>query len=144
MTRSTSHSRSFALVVTLLLSALLAATGAGLSMTICAEGIHAHRLLADLRHDLAMESLLAVLPDLLARTYLGLRDAEDAVADLLDRSYLQRAGSALALTPKGRECREAILQHLRDFDIEQLGSLPVSEVEGVRHVLTHLISSHRA
>lgn len=67
MIRSTLHSRAFALVVTLLLTAMLAATGAGLSMTICAEGVHAGRVLADLRHELALDSLLTVLPDLLAQ-----------------------------------------------------------------------------
>jgi len=83
------------------------------------------------------------MTELLAKTYLGARDAEDAVADLAERAYLQRTGQAYRLTQKGRECREAVIRHLRDFDIEQLGALPVSDVEGVRHVLTHIINSNR-
>ncbi|HSV35498.1 MAG TPA: flavin reductase family protein [Ramlibacter sp.] len=81
--------------------------------------------------------------DLLAKTYLGARDAEDAVADLVERAYVQRAGDACRLTPRGRDSREAVLQHLRNFDIEQLSALPVSDIESVRNVLSHIINSNR-
>jgi len=100
---------------------------------------------------LSQSRVLAVLhqnPDglttgpLAALTYLGMRDAEDAVADLKDRGLVQQTGGRLVLTPRGRELREAILRHLRDFDIEQMSPFTPEEVETARRVLAHLIRTN--
>lgn len=98
---------------------------------------------------LAQSRVLAVLypcrdglpmAELVQRAYLGVRDAEDAVSDLMDRSLLQRAtGQALTLTGKGIDCREAIMRRLHDFDLRQTSGLPAGEVEAVRRVLSHII-----
>jgi flavin reductase (DIM6/NTAB) family NADH-FMN oxidoreductase RutF/DNA-binding MarR family transcriptional regulator len=79
---------------------------------------------------------------LAARTYLGTRDAEDAVDDLVERGYVQLAGANMMLTPRGRESRDAILRHLQDFNLEQVSAFSSDEVETVRRVLTHLIRTN--
>lgn len=101
---------------------------------------------------LAQSRVLAVLSqspagltmaELVRRAYLGVRDAEDAVADLADRSFVQQGASQkLSLTGKGIECREAIMRHLHDFDVQQMSGFPGEEVEAVRRVLTHVIRNN--
>ncbi|MBI4716621.1 MAG: hypothetical protein HY763_02360 [Planctomycetes bacterium] len=59
--------RSFALVLSLLLLAILAATGAALAALGGSEAIRAGRASRDLDHRLAAESVLEVLPELLQR-----------------------------------------------------------------------------
>ncbi|HSV47386.1 MAG TPA: flavin reductase [Ramlibacter sp.] len=101
---------------------------------------------------LAQSRVLAVLSqspsglpmaELVRRAYLGARDAEDAVADLADRSFVQQgANQKLQLTARGGECREAIMRHLHDFDVEQTRGFSGEEVESVRRVLTHVIRNN--
>jgi len=101
---------------------------------------------------LAQSRVLAVLSqnpaglpmvELVRRAYLGVRDGEDAVADLADRSFVQRGtNQKLMLTEKGTECREAILRHLHDFDVQQMSEFPGEEVEAVRRILTHIIRNN--
>ena len=101
---------------------------------------------------LAQSRVLAVLSqspsglpmaELVRRAYLGVRDAEDAVADLAERSFVQQGtDQKLSLTGKGVECREAIMRHLHDFDVQQMSGFPGEEVEAVRRVLTHVIRNN--
>jgi len=103
---------------------------------------------------LAQSRTLAVLyrnPDgltmssLVRDAYLGIRDAEDAVADLAERSYVRRSADELVqLTEKGRECREALMRRLHDFDVQQLAGFPGVEVDAARNILTHIISGNPA
>ena len=103
---------------------------------------------------LAQSRVLAVLhqsrtplgmSELVRRTYLGSRDAEDAVADLADRAYVRRSVSeTLALTAKGEECRQAIVRHLQDFDVQKLSGFDAAEVEIARRVLLHIIGKSGA
>ena len=103
---------------------------------------------------LAQSRTLAVLyqnPDgltmssLVSKAYLGVRDAEDAAADLAERSYVRRcADERVQLTDKGRECREAMMRHLHDFDVQQLAAFPEVEVDAARRVLTHIIAGNPA
>ncbi|HSV80013.1 MAG TPA: flavin reductase family protein [Ramlibacter sp.] len=103
---------------------------------------------------LAQSRVLAVLgqardglgmAELVCRTYLGARDAEDAVADLLERAYVQRGpAEQLLLTGKGEACRHAIVKHLQDFDVRKLHGIAARDVEVVRRVLLHLIGSKGA
>ncbi|WP_137892798.1 flavin reductase [Ramlibacter sp. 2FC] len=115
------------------------------------EQFEAHRKAEGLT--LAQSRVLAVLyqgrdglpmAELVRRAYLGVRDVEDAVADLADRSLLLRApGQTLKLTAKGIACREAIMRHLHDFDLRQTSGLPAGEVEAVRRVLSHIIRNNQ-
>ena len=103
---------------------------------------------------LAQSRVLAVLHqspralsmgELVQRAYLGSRDAEDAIADLVDRALVRRgAGQVLGLTARGVECREAVLRHLQDFDAEQLRGFSATAVDSVRGVLTHIIRNNLA
>ena len=101
---------------------------------------------------LAQSRVLAVLSqspaglpmvEIVRRAYLGVRDGEDAVADLADRSFVQRGDNhKLMLTAKGTECRETIMRHLHDFDVQQMSGFPGGDVEAVRRVLTHIIHNN--
>jgi len=85
------------------------------------------------------------LSSLARQAYLGMRDAEDAVAELTERACVQRGSDdRLRLTDQGRLRREAIMRHLHDFDVQQLAGLPDVDVEAARRILTHIISSHVA
>lgn len=80
------------------------------------------------------------LERLSARMYLGNRDARDAVADLVDRGYVEAGPEdCLSLTPTGRERREAISRRLLDFDREVLRGIPELEIQATRRVLCALI-----
>ena len=116
------------------------------------EKFEAHRQAEGLT--LAQSRTLAVLyqnpdglsmPSLVRKAYLGIRDAEDAVAELAERSFVRRsADELLRLTDKGRECREAIMRRLHDFDVQQLAGLPGTEVDAIRRLLTHIIDGDPA
>jgi DNA-binding MarR family transcriptional regulator len=85
------------------------------------------------------------MSSLVRKAYLGVRDAEDAVADLAERSYVRRcADEVVQLTDKGRECREAIMRRLHDFDVQQLAGLPGVDVDAARRILTHIIAGDLA
>jgi flavin reductase (DIM6/NTAB) family NADH-FMN oxidoreductase RutF/DNA-binding MarR family transcriptional regulator len=80
------------------------------------------------------------LEQLSTRMYLGDRDAKDAVADLLERGYVDAGPEdRLSLTPTGRERREAISRRLLDFDREVLRGIPEVEIQAARRVLCALI-----
>lgn len=70
MSQSEGHSirrvRGFALVLALVMVAMLATTSVGLGMLVSTESIRSAALSRDLDHQLALDSLLALLPDLLA------------------------------------------------------------------------------
>ena len=85
------------------------------------------------------------LPELVRGTYLGNRDAEDAVADLVERKCIERTvDQTVALTPAGRDARRAILQHLHDFDKQKLGAFSAEQIHTARQVLEHLIRENAA
>jgi flavin reductase (DIM6/NTAB) family NADH-FMN oxidoreductase RutF/DNA-binding MarR family transcriptional regulator len=80
------------------------------------------------------------LERLSSRMYLGDRDAKDAVADLVDRGYVEAGPEdTLSLTPAGRERREAISRRLLDFDREVLRGISDLEIQAARRVLCALI-----
>ncbi|WP_262272167.1 flavin reductase family protein [Microvirga yunnanensis] len=80
------------------------------------------------------------LQALVRTTYLGERDAEDAVADLINRSYLARdANGGLTLTPAGRERREAIRSRWEDFQTQQTSGLSEADMHCAQRVLMSLI-----
>ncbi|NRF72374.1 flavin reductase family protein [Aquincola sp. S2] len=116
------------------------------------EKFDAHRQAEGLT--LAQSRVLAVLhrnPDgltlasLVRQAYLGMRDAEDAVAELAERSLVQRCGGELLrLTDQGRERREALLRRLHEFDAQQLAGLPDTDIESIRGLLTHVIEGPAA
>src|SRR5512134_2415805 len=57
--------RSFALVLTLFLVALLAATGAGMALTAAVESVLMGQVAREIEHRLAVDSFLVCLPALL-------------------------------------------------------------------------------
>ena len=76
--------------------------------------------------------------------YLGERDAEDAVADLIERGYVVRdSGGLLTLTDQGRRSREAISARAAAFEAEQLAGIPPDLVEKGRKFLTAVLDKRR-
>jgi flavin reductase (DIM6/NTAB) family NADH-FMN oxidoreductase RutF/DNA-binding MarR family transcriptional regulator len=77
---------------------------------------------------------------LVQATYLGQRDAEDAVAALIDRKFVQRdASERLSLTPDGVQRRLAIRERWVRFQEDQLRKIPAAEIEIARRTLIRLI-----
>lgn len=77
---------------------------------------------------------------LVQATYLGQRDAEDAVAGLIDRRLVQRdASGRLSLTVEGTQRRLAIRQRWVRFQEDQLHKIPAADTEVTRRTLIRLI-----
>jgi flavin reductase (DIM6/NTAB) family NADH-FMN oxidoreductase RutF/DNA-binding MarR family transcriptional regulator len=84
------------------------------------------------------------LGSLTRELYLGERDAEDAIADLVERAYVTRdADGLLRLTEQGRRSREAISARAAAFEAEQLAGLPPDLVEQGRKFLALLVEKQR-
>jgi 4-hydroxyphenylacetate 3-hydroxylase, reductase component len=76
--------------------------------------------------------------------YLGERDADDAVAGLLERGYVMRdTNGLLTLTEQGRRSREAISARAAAFEAEQLAGIPPDLVEKGRRFLAEIIDKQR-
>jgi 4-hydroxyphenylacetate 3-hydroxylase, reductase component len=76
-------------------------------------------------------------------TFLGERDAEDAIADLTCRSYMVRhADGGLTLTPEGRRLREAMRKRWEEFETQQLASISEEDLTSLQRVLTKLIEQN--
>ena len=73
--------------------------------------------------------------------YLGPRDAEDAVLELVETGKVARAdGGSFELTPSGRARREALRQEVRDFEKALFADIPEAELKGARSFLERLIA----
>ncbi|MDD2924652.1 flavin reductase family protein [Rhodoferax sp.] len=68
--------------------------------------------------------------------YLGGRDADDAIADLLDRGHItcDEAG-VLSLTPIGRERADASARRVTAFETERFQGISQAEIATTRRVL---------
>ncbi len=79
-----------------------------------------------------------------ARTiYLGKRDTEDAVTELIDRSFLiSFPDRTIRLSPAGRNRREAIRSRAAEFEEEQLSGLTREEIVKAKRFLSRLISKN--
>jgi flavin reductase (DIM6/NTAB) family NADH-FMN oxidoreductase RutF/DNA-binding MarR family transcriptional regulator len=79
---------------------------------------------------------------LAARMYLGQRDAEDAVEELMALGCLVRdANGALSLSAAGTARREAIVLRAAEFEAGYLSGLPQDQIECGRNFLKHLIEA---
>ena len=75
------------------------------------------------------------------RMYLGPRDAEDAVGELIECGDVVRVeGGLLDLTPAGRVRRETIRRKIREFEKLFLADIPESEIAIGRRFLERLIA----
>lgn len=106
-----------------------------------------HRRAEGLTH--AQVRVLAALYDFpgqttdhLARTiYLGTRDTEDAVAELVERSFaIVSPDRTIKLSPAGQKRREAVLARAAEFEKEQLAGLTKEEIVKAKKFLSRLIS----
>lgn len=71
--------------------------------------------------------------------YLGDRDTQDSMAELLERGHVVRdADGAYDLTPTGQDAAAASRRRVQLFEEQMLGGLPASDVEAARRVLTVL------
>jgi DNA-binding MarR family transcriptional regulator len=82
--------------------------------------------------------------ELANRMYLGQRDTEDALGDLVDSGDVLQTGDSFELTPSGRERREAIRRRIREFEKAFLADIPESEIAIGRRFLERLIAKHGA
>ena len=81
------------------------------------------------------------LEQLAERMYLGQRDAEDAVGELVEAGHVLRdEGGLLELTAPGRARREAIRRRIREFEQAFLADIPQSELAAGRRFLERLIA----
>jgi flavin reductase (DIM6/NTAB) family NADH-FMN oxidoreductase RutF/DNA-binding MarR family transcriptional regulator len=81
------------------------------------------------------------LEQLSERMYLGPRDAEDALCELVESGNVVRAeGGFFTLTPIGRERREAIRRRVREFETVFFADIPESEIAAGRRFLERLIA----
>ncbi len=71
--------------------------------------------------------------------YLGDRDTQDSIAELVERGHVVRdEHGACALTPAGQEAASASRRRVQRFEEQMLRALPSSDVEATRRVLTAL------
>lgn len=81
------------------------------------------------------------LDELVQATYLGRRDAEDAISGLVERKLVRRDASArLSLTPEGTERRLAISRRWTRFQSEQLDGIPAGDIAVARDVLEKMVT----
>jgi flavin reductase (DIM6/NTAB) family NADH-FMN oxidoreductase RutF/DNA-binding MarR family transcriptional regulator len=102
----------------------------GLSRTVA-------RILAALRDSPGLSA------DALAgKAYIGIRDAEDALAELCLRGQAARvANGEYALTHAGRERCEAIKRRWLDFQSAEMAGISQGEMNGVSNVLAKLLAN---
>lgn len=71
--------------------------------------------------------------------FLGLEDAEEAVAALISRGYAVRGSDGVVgVSPEGRERLNAIREQALAFEAERFGTLPESDLDAARRVLQSL------
>lgn len=80
------------------------------------------------------------LPQLQRLAYLGDRDTQDSVAELVERGHAVRDhNGAYALTPAGQLAAAASRQRVQLFEEQVLHELPAGDVETTRRVLSLLV-----
>ncbi len=112
-------------------------------------GFEAHRAEAGLtRPQVRVMTGLSESPNITLQTlantkYLGERDAEDAVAQLIQRSYVRRdSAGRLDLTVRGRERLGVINDRWAEFGENQLVGIPQGEVQLARRFFAKLLNRH--
>lgn len=76
--------------------------------------------------------------------YLGDRDTQDSMAELMERGHVVRdEDGTYALTPAGWEAAAASRQRVQLFEEQMLRGLPASDVEATRRVLAVLAQRAR-
>jgi flavin reductase (DIM6/NTAB) family NADH-FMN oxidoreductase RutF/DNA-binding MarR family transcriptional regulator len=127
--------------------------------TIVSQIFEAHNLLSSVfdEHrraegvDISVARVLACLYDakglksdqLAAATYLGQRDTEDAITELVRRSLLVNNQGQLSLTPEGRKVREAIKRRWQDFQQAQIAGIPEADLKSTIRALSKLIDQNK-
>ena len=72
--------------------------------------------------------------------YLGPRDAEDAVAELIESGSVVRVESGFELTPTGRARREVMRERIRQFEKAFLADMSESDLADGRRFLERIIA----
>ncbi|MDK4732999.1 flavin reductase [Rhizobium sp. CNPSo 3490] len=127
--------------------------------TIVSQIFEAHNLLSSVFDEhrraegvnISVARVLACLYDaeglkadqLAAATYLGQRDTEDAIAELVRRSLLVNNQGHLSLTPEGRKVREAIRRRWQDFQQAQIAGIPEPDLKSTIRALSKLINQNK-
>jgi len=104
-----------------------------------AEGLH-----------LSVARILACMYDrpglridqLAAATFLGQRDAEDAIAEMLERDLLEKSGGGYSLTEAGRQLRVAIQMRWIAFQQDQIAGIPDADLRATIRTLSKLIEQN--
>lgn len=81
------------------------------------------------------------LPALLGKTFLGMRDTEDALAEMQSEGLIERDGEVYTLTEKGRAFRAVIGARWLQFEADELSKLTKDEVEKATEMLERLTAS---
>ncbi|MGP4688015.1 flavin reductase [Agrobacterium pusense] len=137
-----------------------AATDATSEGTIVSQIFEAHNLLSSVfdEHrraegvDISIARVLACLYDsnglksdqVAAATYLGQRDTEDAITELLKRSLVVDHQGHLSLTPEGKKVREAIKRRWQDFQQAQIAGISEPDLNSTIRALSKLIDQNKA
>lgn len=76
------------------------------------------------------------------KTYLGIRDAEDTLVDLLGKGQVERSDSGeFCLTQTGRERREAIRRRWLDFQSTETAGISSAAALAASSALTELLAN---
>ncbi|WP_246252708.1 flavin reductase [Allomesorhizobium camelthorni] len=76
------------------------------------------------------------------KTYIGIRDAEDALAELCLKDQVVRVGNGdYTLTQAGRERREAIKRRWLDFQSEEMSGISQGELNAASSALSKLLAN---
>jgi 4-hydroxyphenylacetate 3-hydroxylase, reductase component len=93
----------------------------------------------------ALEGGVTLSVETVARkTYVGLRDAEDTLAELVSKGQVEHIGSGgFRLSAAGRERREAIKRRWLDFQSAETADIPLTALTAASVALTKLLANAR-
>jgi 4-hydroxyphenylacetate 3-hydroxylase, reductase component len=93
----------------------------------------------------ALEEMPGITAERLARSmYLGDREAEDAVNELIEAGDIARTGaSGLDLTDAGRGRLASLRHQLNQFQIDFLAGVPQDEIDSGSRLLERIVSDRR-
>ncbi len=126
--------RGYALVLSLFLIGLLAASSGGLAMLTATESIRSAWVARDLDHRLAVESLMACLPDLLAKPNDAPTDIENKTNERVLRLTLGDCAVMCRVTPEAGKLNMSAGSQARDASdqlraLGQTNGLPPEHVQ---------------
>jgi len=79
--------------------------------------------------------------DLARKTFLGSRDTEDALGEMVEKGIVRRTGNVYRLTEPGLALRENVRRRWQQFESEELAGLSEAEIAETARILHRLWSN---